>query len=91
MHYKSANVISPDRTDDVLGLGWKWSERHADMIMSDRFKLHTYQGDIIVKRRGRGSGDGHYLRTNGCPILTMVALSRLENIEQILYTEFNWS
>lgn len=47
----SAGVFSPERSDDQLGDGWTWSDRHLCRVVSDRYKLYVQAEALWLKIR----------------------------------------
>jgi hypothetical protein len=56
MALSSAGIFSPERSDDQLGDGWQWSERHLCRVVSERLKIYVQADALWVKVRNSNQG-----------------------------------
>ena len=84
-----ADVICPDRSDDMLGENWEWSNRHSDVVRSEFFTADVDGRSIFIERRGN-TGKRRVFHTTGEPIVVMAALTHVEGFEEDILERYKW-
>lgn len=77
------------RSDDMLGGDWKWSVRSQTTIQTDHFRIHA-EGDGLYAEYRTNTGKRRYFQTSGPPIIVLVALTRIDGFEELLYEKYKW-
>jgi len=78
MGLSSAGIFSPERSDDLLGDGWEWSERHLCRVVSDRYKIYVQADALWIQVRNSNQGAVCITNDNepeDFPVIKMVMLT----------------
>lgn len=75
---RRVEIYSPERSDDTLGDGWEWSERHIGQVQNDSYKIYTQADSLWLQVRGSNQGAVCITADNepeDFPIIKMVMLT----------------
>lgn len=86
---RRADVVSPDRSDKMLGQNWAWSNRHIDVVRSEFFTAEIENQSIYIEKRGN-RGKRRVFHTTGAPIVVMAALTHLPDFEEKILERYKW-
>lgn len=71
-----AEVYSPERSSDILGDGWNWSERHLCRVRSDNAVMYVDGGTLWFDVRCSNKKSMRLDENIEFPIVKMVMLTK---------------
>lgn len=80
MNLTSLDTICPDRSDDVLGDGWSWSDRHMLRVNSSDYRLYVDTSHLWIQARSSNQGAVRIEKdtwSNHALVVKMVLLTRM--------------